>query len=408
MPDLDDKSISDLTTVSDSLLGEDTLVEISAENAGTPSSFKATLGAIFDKILRSVSFTQRLNTTDKTVFGAINELQAGGGGGSSNVPNPTAANKTIKSQSDGEGGYEWTETDYYPYNGWTALRFIDGQEVNIGFTNLYALSTNASNPVWGVVLLSNDNYQTVSDAIPVVLTGSFNTTYRGYTDHTVYFVGAKDGKLYTVYLTDSTSHPNLKCDVEVEITDIGGGTSDYSNLTNKPSINSVTLSGNKTSADLGIPNTVELTKAEYDNLSEAEKLNGTLYFITDGQSGGGGGASEAEYSTVEHEVGTWIDGSTLYERTFVCRANNTDLITFTGTIREGGTYDLGLTNVANVQLFGMNTTRADSGQTQYTDIAPLSTEVFVSFRNTDGALYFKAVHGAVDLTVTLRYTKTSS
>lgn len=32
----------------------------------------------------------------------------------------------------------------------------------------------------------------------------------------------------------------------------GGGTSDYSQLTNKPSINGVTLSGNKTSADLGI------------------------------------------------------------------------------------------------------------------------------------------------------------
>lgn len=189
----------------------------------------------------------------------------------------------------------------------------------------------------------------------------------------------------------------------------GGGTSDYSDLSNKPKINNVELSGNKTSADLGIPNTVELTKAEYDNLSEAEKMNGTLYFITDGQSGGGGGASEAEYSTVEHKVGTWIDGSTLYERTFVCRENNTDLITFTGNIKtDGGTYDLGLTNVANVQLIGMNTTRADSGQTQYTDIAPLGTEVFVSFRNTDGALYFKATHGAVDLTVTLRYTKTSS
>ena len=32
----------------------------------------------------------------------------------------------------------------------------------------------------------------------------------------------------------------------------GGGTSDYSQLSNKPSINGVTLSGNKTSADLNI------------------------------------------------------------------------------------------------------------------------------------------------------------
>ena len=32
----------------------------------------------------------------------------------------------------------------------------------------------------------------------------------------------------------------------------GGGTSDYTKLTNKPSINSVTLAGNKSLADLGI------------------------------------------------------------------------------------------------------------------------------------------------------------
>lgn len=32
----------------------------------------------------------------------------------------------------------------------------------------------------------------------------------------------------------------------------GGGTTDYTDLDNKPSINNVTLSGNKTSADLGL------------------------------------------------------------------------------------------------------------------------------------------------------------
>ena len=36
----------------------------------------------------------------------------------------------------------------------------------------------------------------------------------------------------------------------------GGGTSDYSQLTNKPSINGVTLSGNKTSSDLHIGATI--------------------------------------------------------------------------------------------------------------------------------------------------------
>jgi hypothetical protein len=34
----------------------------------------------------------------------------------------------------------------------------------------------------------------------------------------------------------------------------GGGTSDYTQLTNLPSVNNVTLTGNKTSADLGLAN----------------------------------------------------------------------------------------------------------------------------------------------------------
>lgn len=45
----------------------------------------------------------------------------------------------------------------------------------------------------------------------------------------------------------------------------GGGTSDYSDLSNKPSINSVTLSGNKTADDLGLQNEVEIiNKLETD------------------------------------------------------------------------------------------------------------------------------------------------
>jgi len=45
----------------------------------------------------------------------------------------------------------------------------------------------------------------------------------------------------------------------------GGGSSDYDDLTDKPQINSVTLSGNKTSADLGLqPSTEVITKLATD------------------------------------------------------------------------------------------------------------------------------------------------
>ncbi|MBP5717920.1 MAG: hypothetical protein J6X53_02930, partial [Abditibacteriota bacterium] len=47
----------------------------------------------------------------------------------------------------------------------------------------------------------------------------------------------------------------------------GGGASDYEELTNKPSINGNTLSGNKTSADLGIPLPSSTTPADLGTAS---------------------------------------------------------------------------------------------------------------------------------------------
>ena len=134
-----------------------------------------------------------------------------------------------------------------------------------------------------------------------------------------------------------------------------GGTTDYDNLENKPSINSVTLSGNKTTRDLGMIE--EVTQAQYDALSSAEKNNpDKVYYIKDaGGSGGGGGGSstlagltdvdmnnptdgqtltydaqsgkwvnttasggsDQSYSTTERQIGTWIDGKPLYQITKV-------------------------------------------------------------------------------------------
>ena len=57
----------------------------------------------------------------------------------------------------------------------------------------------------------------------------------------------------------------------------GGGTTNYNNLTNKPQINSVTLSGDKSSSDLKI--VWQGTQAQYDLI--LTKDPDTMYFITD-------------------------------------------------------------------------------------------------------------------------------
>lgn len=70
----------------------------------------------------------------------------------------------------------------------------------------------------------------------------------------------------------------------------GGGTDDYDDLTNKPQINGVTLSGNKTAANLGI--IITKTQAEYDALPLEEKIDpNKVYYISDASGSGGSGAT---------------------------------------------------------------------------------------------------------------------
>lgn len=52
----------------------------------------------------------------------------------------------------------------------------------------------------------------------------------------------------------------------------GGGTSDYSQLSNKPSINGVTLTGNKTGSELGIGGATVTVLYEADSTSQAATI----------------------------------------------------------------------------------------------------------------------------------------
>ena len=66
-----------------------------------------------------------------------------------------------------------------------------------------------------------------------------------------------------------------------------------------------------------IPNSpIELTQAEYDALTPAEKMNDTPYLITDA-NGDGSQFQPVIYSTSEREIGVWTDGKPLYEKTYI-------------------------------------------------------------------------------------------
>lgn len=101
----------------------------------------------------------------------------------------------------------------------------------------------------------------------------------------------------------------------------GGGASDYPDLTNKPLINGVELVGNKSSKQLKIVD--ELTYAEYNALTDAQKNDGQMRIVKNyplapipmvASSSGGG----INYSTDEQDTGlTWVDGRSVYQKTYV-------------------------------------------------------------------------------------------
>lgn len=77
-----EKKISELNSASQ--VNNDDVTILSQGSAGSGfASVKATILAIANKIVSGINYTSALQTTDKTITGAINEVAQGGGGGSS-------------------------------------------------------------------------------------------------------------------------------------------------------------------------------------------------------------------------------------------------------------------------------------------------------------------------------------
>jgi len=114
------------------------------------------------------------------------------------------------------------------------------------------------------------------------------------------------------------------------------GSSNYNDLTNKPSINDVELSGNKTTSDLG------LFSGNYDDLANKPTIpdaptvmigassqnDGSSGYVPQPQAGdedkilNGAGqwvsapTGQINYSTDEQIIGKWIDGTNLYRKVY--------------------------------------------------------------------------------------------
>ena len=101
------------------------------------------------------------------------------------------------------------------------------------------------------------------------------------------------------------------------------------------------------------------------------------------------GGEDMNYSTTEHEVGTWIDGSTIYEKTFELESQ---LTVSSSTWTSSGVSCAGIDKIMGVELFGISNYQGGGLANIQNNVIMLQTT-----RNSDA--YVKEF--------SLRYTKAS-
>lgn len=206
-------------------------------------------------------------------------------------------------------------------------------------------------------LISTESYENVSVYTPITIDGLFDIWYGGdgyywhyklLEDSQEHSAGYED----SWYYTDTTTHTEI-FDIEdssltlVRNCDLApvAKSGNYSDLNDKPSINGVILSGNKTAGDLG------LVAAPIVNLN-----NGMVSHSTD-----------AEYITVDLDTPltalkqysvTLKDPSSNYIETLKVLWNGTTELTFPGNASTSGGFGLRLLE-ETVQLFNYGGMRRD-------------------------------------------------
>ena len=348
-------------------------VYVAAENQTSPTgyeSFKITAGDLAQTILGSFSFPLVLDTTAKNVFGAINELKGqlddgavvllgtaapdsaagvngniyirystsgnvttitnmyvkisdawaevstGGGGGSSTLAGLSDVN--ISSPTNGQAlvyddqNDEWVNGNVSGGSGGRKI-FVGtcstaagtaAKEVSISSDQGFALEVGATicfkckytNSASNVTISVNGG-----TAYPIwYSTGAYTGSTGNVTGNAgAYMLYVFDGSYWCWESMGMYNSYNAMTDAQAE------SASSTSNFVIAPTVL-------KHAIDYHAPGAVrvELTQAQYDLLTQTEKENGTIYFISDAPS------NPVEYSETEKAIGHWVDGSVLYERSF--------------------------------------------------------------------------------------------
>ena len=245
-----------------------------------------------------------------------------------------------------------------------------------------------------------------------------------------------------IYLYDKSATPNSTTGKFTKF-EGGGGTSDYPELTNKPSIEGVTLSGNKSASDLGlakstdIPSTSDCYKTGdtaftaiddadyvpvYDSSASTKKkslwsnIKSVLKTYFDGYyqkiltAGNNIAISNANvistttslslnYSTSEQAIGKWIDGKTLYQKT----------INF-GTLPNNTTKSVDVGVSSTINIFYLNAVAVNSNNSVI-NINDFSADfskirrIYYNGNNKKIEITTKQDDSALTCYITIQYTK---
>lgn len=118
-------------------------------------------------------------------------------------------------------------------------------------------------------------------------------------------------------------------------------------------------------------------------------------------SASGGTSGSVNYSTTEHAVGTWLDGKTLYERTYNIFLNGEAQYPIANS-----EYDIGLTGIETAFVYGVVGERQIAGVSQYVDWGNAPGELIIVLNKTVGKVYINPKsHTYNNFYVTIRYTK---
>lgn len=171
---------------------------------------------------------------------------------------------------------------------------------------------------------------------------------------------------------------------------------DYRYLDELPQINGITLIGNKTAEDLHL--TWEGTQEQYDAI--VSKNPAVTYFITDGVPA----TQTHNYSTTEQVVGTWVDGSPVYEKTIYNAGGTSGLVTIPHLISNLG-------RVISADVVGIDNYPSSDSQFVFARISNDGRNMGITgVTNTNIIIYIDTIFSSrvVDLYITIRYTKSSS